>query len=101
MHMGTALKMNAMNYPDKLGWQDKAKEFTFREWNQRACRFANGLTSLGVRYKDTFAVLSYNLGEWMDIYAGCAKGGQIVVPVMFRLAAPEIEYIVSLSLIHI
>ena len=46
-------------------------------------------------YKDPFAVISYNRGEWMDIYAGCAKGGQVVVPVMFRLAAPEIEYIVN------
>jgi acyl-CoA synthetase (AMP-forming)/AMP-acid ligase II len=31
----------------------------------------------------------------MDIYAGCAKGGQIVVPIMFRLAPPDIEYIVN------
>ena len=23
IHMGTALKMNAINFPDKLGWQDK------------------------------------------------------------------------------
>lgn len=94
-HVGTVLKMNATNYPDKLGWQDKTKEFSFREWNRRACRFANGLTLLGVDYKDTFAVISYNRGEWMDIYAGCAKGGQIVIPIMFRLAAPEIEYILS------
>ena len=33
----------------------------------------------------------------MDLYAGCAKGGQIVVPIMFRLAAPEIEYIINHS----
>jgi acyl-CoA synthetase (AMP-forming)/AMP-acid ligase II len=94
-HVGTVLKMNALNYPDKLGWQDKVREFTFKEWNGRSCRFANGLKDLGVGYKDTFAVISYNRGEWMDIYAGCAKGGQIVVPIMFRLAEPEIEYIVN------
>ena len=97
IHVGDILKMNAFNYPDKLGWQDKQKEFTFSEWNDRACRFSNGLKDLGVGYKDTFAVLSYNRGEWMDIFAGCAKGGQVVVPVMFRLAAPEIEYIVNHS----
>jgi len=33
-HAGTILKMNALNYPDKLGWQDKSKEFTFKEWNE-------------------------------------------------------------------
>ncbi len=97
MHMGTVLKMNAYNYPDKLGWQDKDAEFTFSGWNERACRVANGLKGLGVGHKDAFAVIAYNRGEWMDIYAGCAKGGQVVVPVMFRLAGPNIEYIVNHS----
>ncbi len=97
VHVGTVLKMNAINYPMKLGWQDTKREFTFKEWNERSNRFANGLEGLGVSFKDTFAVISYNRGEWMDIYAGCAKGGQVVVPVMFRLAGPEIEYIVNHS----
>jgi len=97
MHMGTVLKMNAINYPEKLGWQDKIREYNFKDWNERACRLASGLKNLGVGYKDTFAVIAYNRGEWMDIYASCGKGGQIVVPVMFRLAGPEIEYIVNHS----
>jgi acyl-CoA synthetase (AMP-forming)/AMP-acid ligase II len=94
-HVGTVLKMNAINYPDKLGWQDAAREFTFRQWNHRANRLANGLQDLGVGFRDTVAIISYNRGEWMDIYAACAKGGQVAVPVMFRLAGPEIEYIVN------
>ena len=97
MQMGTVLKMNAINYPDKLGWQDKSKEFNYKEWNERSCRLANGLTQMGVGHKDTFAVLAFNRGEWMDIYASCGKGGQIVVPIMFRLAGPDIEYIVNHS----
>ena len=97
MHVGTVLKMNAANYPDKLGWQDKRIEYTYKQWNDRACRVANGLKKLGVNHKDNFAVLAYNRGEWLDIYAGCAKGGQVIVPVMFRLAAPDMEYIVSHS----
>jgi len=95
MHAGTMVKMNAINFPDKLGWQDKHKEYTFREWNERACRVAHGLSAQGIGYQDSFAVLAHNRGEWMDIYAGCAKGGQIIVPIMFRLAPPEVEYIVN------
>jgi long-subunit acyl-CoA synthetase (AMP-forming) len=95
MHAGTVVKMNAINHPDKLGWQDKNNECTFKEWNERACRVSHGLSDLGVGYKDRFAVLAFNRGEWMDIYAGCAKGGQIIVPLMFRLAPPDIEYIVN------
>ena len=97
IHVGDIVRMNATNYPAKTGWQDKSKEFNFKQWNERACRFGNGLKDLGVAPKETFAVLSYNRGEWMDIYAGCAKGGQIVVPVLFRLTGPEIQYIVNHS----
>jgi non-ribosomal peptide synthetase component E (peptide arylation enzyme) len=48
--VGTVLKMNAYNYPDKLGWQDKVGEYTFQEWDDRSCRFANGLKEVGVQY---------------------------------------------------
>lgn len=95
MHAGTVLKMNASLYPDKLGWQDKRQSYSFRDWNDRACRLARGLLKMGAGSRAPVAVLAYNRGEWMDILAGCAKGGQVVVPVMFRLAGPEIEYIVN------
>ncbi|MFZ0448983.1 MAG: AMP-binding protein [Desulfatiglandaceae bacterium] len=97
MQMGTVLKMNAINYPNKLGWQDKSNEYSFKEWNARSCRLANGLTQMGVGHKGTFAIIAFNRGEWMDIYASCGKGGQIAVPIMFRLAGPDIEYIVNHS----
>ena len=97
MTIGTVLKMLSINCPDRLGWQDKNKEYTFKEWNERSCRLSNGLKDLGVGHKDPFAVIAFNRGEWMDIYAACAKGGQVAVPVMFRLAGPEIEYIVGQS----
>ena len=97
MQIGTVLKMNAKNCPDKLGWQDKYRSCTFREWNTHACQVANGLKSLNVDHQERFAVISHNRGEWMDIYAGCAKGGQIIVPVLFRHNQENIEYIVSHS----
>ncbi|HAA33740.1 MAG TPA: long-chain fatty acid--CoA ligase [Firmicutes bacterium] len=95
MHVGTVLKMNAYNYPNKLGCQDKFKSFTFKEWNERACRLSNALQDMGVGYGDRVAILAYNRVEWMDIYAACAKGGQIAVPIMFRLTPLEYEYIIN------
>lgn len=97
IHVGDIVRMNAANYPDKLGWEDKNSHYSFSEWNERSCRFSNGLKQVGVGYKETFGVISFNRGDWMDMYAGCAKGGQIVVPILFRLAAPEIEYIANHS----
>jgi fatty-acyl-CoA synthase len=95
MHVGTVLKMLAIQYPDKEAAADKFKKITFKQWNERSCRLANALSDMGIKKGDRFAILAYNCVEWMEIYAAAAKGGQICVPVMFRLAAPEIEYVVS------
>jgi len=93
IHMGTVLSRQAEHYPEKLGCQDKIKSLTFKEWNDRSCRLADGLAMMGCGHGDRVAVIAFNRVEWMEIYAGCAKGGQICVPIMFRLAGPEIEYI--------
>ncbi len=71
------------------------KAFTFKQWNDRACRLANALADLGLKKGDRFAVLAYNCVEWMDFYGAAAKGGFLCVPLMFRLAAPEMEYIIN------
>lgn len=89
--------MNSINYPDKTGWADNSRSFTFREWNGRACSFANAMSSIGAGHSSRIAVISYNRGEWMDIYAGAAKGGQIIVPILFRHKAETIEYIIRHS----
>src|SRR5512136_1494943 len=94
---GTVLKMMAMQYPDKEAAADKFRTMTFKVWNERSCRLANALTKLGVKKGDRFAILAYNCVEWMEIYAAAAKGGQITVPIMFRLAPPEMEYVINHS----
>jgi len=97
MPAGTVLKMMAMHYPDRPGAADKFRKLTFKEWNERSCRLTNALAKLGVKKGDRFAILAYNSVEWMEIYAGSAKGGQVTVPIMFRLSPPEIEYVVNHS----
>ena len=91
------LRVNASKWPNKVGAKDLYKEFTFKEWNERSCRLANALTDMGMKKGDKFAVLAYNCVEWMDIYAAAAKGGFTVVPIMFRLSAPEMEYNINHS----
>jgi len=93
IHMGTVLSRQAEQNPEKLGCQDKKKDLSFKEWNERSCRLGNALNDMGCGHGDRFAIIAFNRVEWMEMYAGCAKGGQIAVPIMFRLAGPEIQYI--------
>jgi fatty-acyl-CoA synthase len=91
------LRVNAFKWPDKIGAKDLYRSLTFQQWNERACRLANALSNLGLKPGDRFAVLAYNCVEWMEIYAAAAKGGFICVPIMFRLAPPEMVYILTHS----
>lgn len=89
------LRVNAFKWKNKTGIKDLNKSFTFEQWNERSCRLANALSGLGMKKGDRFAVLGYNCVEWMECYAAAAKGGFICVPIMFRLAAPEMEHILN------
>jgi fatty-acyl-CoA synthase len=91
------LRVNAGKWPNKIGAKDLYKSYTFKEWNERSCRLANALSSMGMKKGDRFAALGYNCVEWLEIYAAAAKGGFIVVPIMFRLSAPEMEYNINHS----
>jgi acyl-CoA synthetase (AMP-forming)/AMP-acid ligase II len=89
------VRVDAFKWPDKIGIKDLNKAYTFQEWNKRSCRLANALSDLGMKKGDRFAVLAYNCVEWMEIYTAAAKGGFVCVPIMFRLSAPEMEYVVN------
>ena len=65
----------------------------FRQWNERACRLANGLLGLGLAKGDRIAVLAYNRVECAEIYLAAAKVGLVAVPINFRLTASEAHFI--------
>lgn len=91
------VKVNAVKWPAKTAVKDLYRSYTFKQWNERSCRLANALAGMGMNKGDRFAVLAYNCVEWMEIYAAAAKGGFICVPLMFRLAVPEMEYNINHS----
>jgi acyl-CoA synthetase (AMP-forming)/AMP-acid ligase II len=68
---------------------------THAELYRRGLRLAAGLESLDVRRQDRIAVLSMNTVEFIETYVGCWSSGIIVATINFRLAAPEILYILN------
>ncbi len=93
MTIGEMLSTQARLQPDRLGARDLERAMTFRDWNDRACRLANGLSGLGLSKGDRVAVLAYNRVEWAEIYAAVAKTGLVAVPINFRLTGPEVRFI--------
>ena len=78
---------------------DKAfrAEMTWREFDEKANRFANFLLSRGYKTGDKIAILLMNCLEWLPIYFGVLKAGCMAVPLNFRYTADEIKYCLDLA----
>lgn len=61
---------------------------------------AHALGHLGVNKGMRVALLMSNSGEFLEIFFACAKTGIIMVPLNFRLAVPELLYILRDSAPH-
>ena len=72
-------------------------EMTWREFDEKANRFANFLLSRGYRKGDKIAILLMNCLEWLPIYFGVLKAGCMAVPLNFRYTADEIKYCLDLA----
>jgi fatty-acyl-CoA synthase len=98
MHAADLLTNRARLTPDRealLEWET-GQRYTYQELNERACRAANFLQSeLGIRAGDRVSILAHNSVIYIDLLYGLAKIGAIFAPLNWRLAAPELSYIVS------
>jgi fatty-acyl-CoA synthase len=81
--------------PEKEAVVDGEKRLSYRELNGRVNRLANALLGLGLQNGDRVAVLSYNRVEFLEIIMAAAKLGLMVVPLNWRLTAPELAFIVN------
>ena len=71
------------------------EDISFAELDEGANRAANGLAALGVKPGERVAFLGKNHPRYFEAVLGAARIGAVLTPVNWRLAAPEIEYIVD------
>ena len=72
-------------------------DMTWRDFDEKANRFANFLLSRGYKRGDKVAILLMNCLEWLPIYFGVLKAGCMAVPLNFRYTSDEIKYCLELS----
>jgi acyl-CoA synthetase (AMP-forming)/AMP-acid ligase II len=71
------------------------RRVTYAEALREVNRLANGLASSGLEIGDRIAVLSKNSIEYVLLFYAASKAGVVTVPLNYRLAAPEWEYIIN------
>jgi acyl-CoA synthetase (AMP-forming)/AMP-acid ligase II len=91
------LEYHAGRTPDKLLAVFGDDAVTYRDMVERATTAAAGLAARGVRAGDVVALLSYNSVEFLTTVFATNYLGAIVMPLNWRLAAPELRYIIDHS----
>jgi len=71
------------------------RETTFSEFDRRTSQVAQGLMAAGVKAQDRIGFLGKNSDRYFELLFGAAKAEAVLVGVNWRLALPEIEYILS------
>jgi fatty-acyl-CoA synthase len=91
-------------YPDRVAVIDEPDQpapslgaLTYRQFAAKARAQAARLDELGVPVGGRVAVISHNSARMLTSFFGVSGSGRILVPINFRLAAAEIEYIVEHS----
>ena len=97
LNMGEMIRVNAAKYPKKLALKDVRRQLSFKEYDIRTNKLANGFLKSGLEKGDRIAILSNNSLEYMEVYGAAAKAGIIVVPLNFRLHPDDLYYIVNNS----
>ena len=83
---------------DKEAMRDLAsgRAFTYAEMNDRTSRLATALREdFGIARGDRVVVLAENDTNFFEVEFACWKLGAVFVPVNWRLALPELEFIVG------
>jgi len=89
------LRRAAKLYPSKTAIVDGSRRFSYRDYQERVNRFAHALLRLGVREGDRVCILSPNSHFFLESYYAVPQIGAILVPLNYRLAAADHEYIIN------
>ncbi len=91
------IRRSAFVYPNKTAIVHGDKRYTYREFGERVNRLASALQRRGFKKGDRCAVLLPNIPPMLDAHFGVLLAGGLIVPINFRLAPAEVEYILNHS----
>ena len=97
MNWFAVLAHHALRSPDKAITVFEGHTTTYGQMAERATALAGGLSQHGVGHGDVVAVLSYNCPELLETVFAANLLGAVAMPINWRLAAPEVQYILEHS----
>ncbi|MFD3481998.1 long-chain-fatty-acid--CoA ligase [Streptomyces sp. NPDC058665] len=88
-------RFHAEHRPDALAILCEGRGVTYGQLDLESDRVARALDGAGLRPGARVAYLGKESERYYEILFGCAKSGTVLVPVNWRLTAPEISHILQ------
>jgi hypothetical protein len=83
----------ARGFGKKIAFIDPDHSLTYAELQERTCRFAAALQSLGLRPEERLALLIYDNVDFPVAFWGGIRAGNVVLPLNTLLTAEQYAYI--------
>src|SRR5579863_90018 len=94
-NLADVMRRFARSRAGEIALEFEGRQTTFAEFDVLTNRVANGLIALGVRRYERIAYLGKNSDIYFELLLGAMKANIVMAPVNWRLAAPEIAFIVA------
>ncbi len=95
INIGEWIRKWSFLQPHKRALIFEDRPFTYQEVNLRTNQLCHFLLNNGVQKGDRISVLLYNCHQYFEIFFAISKIGAILVPLNWRLAGPELEFIIK------
>lgn len=95
MNVGDWMSRRSQVHPEKEAIVFGELRLTYGAFNDRVNRLIHAFRKMGLRKGDRLALYSLNSNAFLETAFACARLGVILVPINFRLAPLEIEFLLK------
>ncbi|MGB0920314.1 MAG: fatty acid--CoA ligase [Alphaproteobacteria bacterium] len=93
--LGDIARLYGKEQPDALCFDCEGRRTTYDDFESNTNRVANALIGMGLKPGDRISFLGKNSDWYFELLVGGAKAGLVMVSVNWRLAPPEVAYILK------
>ena len=94
-NLADMLRARAKARGNAIAFEFEGRQTSFAELDIKTNRVANGLKAHGVKARERIAYLGKNSDIYFELLLGAMKANVVMAPVNWRLAGPEIAFIVE------
>ncbi len=93
--MSSSIAYWAEHTPDNIALDDNDGLVTYKQLDERVTEYARALAGSGLEKGDRICWLGKNSGLYFTLFAAATRAGLVIAPIGWRLAAPEVAYVLK------